>query len=162
VTSPAAYKQDQDVVRVTAASHSLPFTVETMMIQFENVTGSTCDLVLLWDRTAVTIPIRTDVDTKVMAQIDDVIIKDDKPYYTAAVYYMENGKDLNKSLEWFNKAIEKDPNAFFIYYQKARCEAKLGKKQDAITTAQKSIELAKAAKNDDYVTLNEKLIASLK
>jgi hypothetical protein len=38
----------------------------------------------------------------------------------------------------------------------------MGKKEEARTTAMKSIELAKEAKNDDYVALNEKLIATLK
>ena len=96
-----------------------------------------------------------------MAQIDNAMNKDNRPYYSAAFYYLENGKDLNKALEWFNKATEQDPTAFFVYYQKARCEAKLGKKKDAVTSAQKSIELAKVAGNPDYVALNEKLIASL-
>jgi tetratricopeptide (TPR) repeat protein len=75
---------------------------------------------------------------------------------------MENGKDLNQALVWFDKAAELNPTAFFIFYQKARCQVKLGKKQEAIATARKSIELAKIARNDDYVTLNEKLIAGLR
>jgi len=161
VTSPAAYKQDQDVVRVTAQAQQLPFPLETFTILFANITSSTCDLQLIWDNVFVSLPIKTDVDTKIMAQIDNTLKKDSRPYYTAAFYYLENGKDLNQALEWFDKAIAQDPTAFFAVYQKARCQAKLGKKQDAIATAKKGIELAKQAKNDDYVALNEKLIASL-
>ena len=96
------------------------------------------------------------------AEIDEAINKDNKPYFAAAMYYMDNGKDLNKALEWFNKATDANPTAFFIFYQKAKCQAKLGKKQDALTTSQKSLQLSKDAKSDDYVALNEKLIASLK
>jgi hypothetical protein len=40
--------------------------------------------------------------------------------------------------------------------------AQLGKKADAMTASQKSMELAKTAKNPDYVTLNEKLQVTLK
>ena len=36
------------------------------------------------------------------------------------------------------------------------------KKTEAKTTAQKSLELARDAKNDDYVELNKKLLESLK
>jgi hypothetical protein len=162
VTGPAAYKQDQDLVRVSVSPHDLPYSIETMTFVFGNVTPSSCDLQLMWDKTLVTLPIKTEVDTKVMAQIDDIMIKDNRPYFSAAQYYMENGKDLNKALEWFNKAIEHNPDAYFIYYQKARCLALMGKKQDAITIAQKSMELARTAKNDDYVALNQKLIATLK
>jgi hypothetical protein len=37
-----------------------------------------------------------------------------------------------------------------------------GDKAAAVTAANQSIALAKEAKNDDYVALNEKLIATLK
>jgi hypothetical protein len=38
----------------------------------------------------------------------------------------------------------------------------LGKKSEAMTASMKSMELAKEAKNDDYVALNEKLQKDLK
>jgi hypothetical protein len=164
VTSPAAYKQDQDVVRITAEPHQLPFSVETFTFLFANVTSTACELQLIWDNVLVALDIKTDIDTKIMAQIDNTLNKDSRPYYTAAFYYLENGKDLNKALEWFDKALAQDATpggTFFIVYQKARCQAKLGKKQDAIATAKKGIELARQVKNDDFVALNEKLIASL-
>ena len=162
VTNPAAYKQDQDIVRFPAPTNALPFSVNNFTMTIDNITNSSCNLILLWDKTAVALPITTDVDTRIMKQIDETINKDDKPYFNSAMYYLDNQKDLNKALEWFNKAIEQNPEGFFIYYQKARCQAKLGKKQDAIATAQKGIESARAAKNDDYVALNQKLIATLK
>jgi Tfp pilus assembly protein PilF len=88
--------------------------------------------------------------------------KDNKPYFQSAMYYMENGKDLAKANEWLDKAIAQDPSAFWVWHQKANCMAKMGKKPEAVTAANKSIELAKAAKNDDYVALNQKLLATLK
>ncbi len=161
VTSPTAYKPDQDIVRIKARPRQLPFSVETFTILFAEVTSNSCNLQLLWDNTIVMLPITTDVDSKIMTQIDNAMNKDTHPYFTAAFYYLENGKDLNKALEWFDKALAQDPTAFFVAYQKARCQAKMGKKQDAIATAKKGIELAKQANNPDYVALNEKLIASL-
>jgi hypothetical protein len=164
VTSPGAYKADQDIVRVKVKPFELPFPIETFSIFFANVSPSTCDLQLIWENTVVTLPIATDVDSKVMAQIDNAMSKDTHPYFPAALYYLDNGKDLNKALEWFDKAIAQDPSAggsFFIVYQKARCLAKMGRKADAKTTAQKGIELAKQVNNTDYVALNEKLIGTL-
>lgn len=162
VTSPSAYKQDQDVVRVKAKPESLPFPIETFMMVFDDIKPSSMNLVVLWENTVVSLPITADVETKVMAQIDNLMNKDNRPYFNAGMYYMENGKDLNKAVSWFDKAIEQNPKAFWIYHQKANALAKLGKKQDAITSANKSIELAKEAKNDDYVALNQKLLATLK
>jgi tetratricopeptide (TPR) repeat protein len=140
----------------------MPLTVETFMITFDNATSSSIDMVMLWDQTAVSVPIKMEVDAKVMAQINNAMNKDNKPYFQSAMYYMENGKDLNQASAWFDKAIEQNPQAFWIYHQKANCLAKMGKKADAIAMANKSMDMAKAANNPDYVSLNQKLIASLK
>jgi len=162
VTSPAAYKMENDVVRVTAKPTKLEDAVETFTIQFANVKPASMDLQLMWDKVAVTLPITADVDGKIMAQINAAMSADSRPYYAAAAYYLENGKDLNQALAWFDKAVDQAPNAFWIHHQRANTLAKLGKKTEARAAANKSIELAKAAKNDDYVRLNEKLLADLK
>jgi hypothetical protein len=165
ITSPAAYKQENDVVRVKVKPVLVAAAAESFTMQFVNVKATTCELQVQWDKTVVKLPIKTEIDGKIMAQIDEQINgsgdESKKPYFNAALYYMENGKDLNKALEWFTKAADQNAKAFWVLHQKANCEAKLGKKADAIASANKSIELAKEAKNDDYVALNKKLIAKL-
>ena len=106
-------------------------------------------------------PIESDVDAQVMKQIDKAMNNDNRPYYSAAMYYMDNGKDLNKALEWFNKAGDKDPQAFWVQHQKANCLAKLNRKKEAVAAAEKSMALAKEQQNDDYVKLNQDLIKRL-
>jgi Protein of unknown function (DUF2911) len=162
VTSPAAYKQDMDVVRVTAETMKMKDNMESFTMQFADVKTNSCALHIMWEGTAVALPITVDVETKVMAQIDQLMNKDNRPYFNAAMYYMDNGKDLNQALAWFDKGVEMQPAAFWIHHQRANCLAKLGKKEDAKTAAKKSMELATTAKNDDYVKLNEKLLAELK
>jgi hypothetical protein len=162
VTSPAAYKQDQDVARVKVTVDDLPFSLESFLISFNAVHPSSMELLIGWDQTIVRIPITTDIDKKINAQIESLKGKENFPYFNAAVYYLENGKDLNTALGWFNKAAQQSPDAYWVLYQKAKCEAKLGKNKEAIVSANKSIALATTAKNDDYVTLNQKLIAMLK
>lgn len=162
VSSPAAYKEEQDVVRVKSEVMTLPFSIESFSIVTGDLKNNSCNVGLMWDNVYVQFPVTVDVDSKVMKQINDVMEKDNKPYFNAASYYMENGKDLNKALEWFTKAEAANPEAYWVVYQKASCLAKLGKKQEAIAAATKSKEMAVKGKNEDYVTLNEKLIASLK
>ena len=161
VTSPDAYKQDQDVVRVEAKTMNMDESLESFTMQFANVKPNSCELHLMWDKTAVALPITADVEAKVMAQIDQMMNKDTRPYFNAAMYYMDNGKDLNQALSWFDKAVEMQPNAFWMHHQRANCLAKLGKKDEAKASAEKSMALAKEQKNNDYVKLNEKLIAEL-
>ena len=161
VTSPDAYKQDQDVVRVEAKTMNMVENLESFTMQFANVKPNSCELHIMWDKTAVTLPITADVEAKVMAQIDQMMNKDTRPYYNAAMYYMDNGKDLNQALSWFDKAVEMQPTAFWMHHQRANCLAKLGKKDEAKASAEKSMALAKEQKNNDYVKLNEKLLAEL-
>lgn len=156
------YKPEEDVTRFKVKSTSLPKPVETFTMGFEEVKPSSTELQLRWENISVNIPISTDVDSKVMAQINDVMNKDNKPYYQSALYYAENGKDMKQALTWFDKAIEQNPKGYYIYYQKANALVKMGKKEEAKIAAQKSIEVARQEKNDDYVRLNEKLLASLK
>ena len=162
VTGPTDYKQESDAVRVSLKPMKLDETIETFTMQFANIKPGSCDLRMMWDNTRVTLPIKADVETKVLSQIDNLMNKDNRPYFGAAMYYMDNGKDLNQALTWFDKALQQQPNAFWIHHQRANALAKLGKKDDAKAAAQRSIELAKEAKNDDYVRLNEKLLVDLK
>lgn len=125
VTSPADYKAHQDLVRVEAKTMDMEDKIETFTIQFSNIKPSSCELHIMWDKTAVSLPISADVETKVMAQIDQLMNKDNRPYFGAAMYYMDNGKDLNQALAWFDKAVEMQSNAFWIHHQRANCLAKL-------------------------------------
>jgi hypothetical protein len=156
------YKQEDDVARFKVKPMTLNMPVETFTMQFANMKSNSTELHIMWDRTAISVPITMDIDKKVMAQIDNLMNKDNRPYFQSAMYYMESGKDMNKALTWLDKAIEQNPNAFWIHHQRANALAKLGKKDEARAAANKSIELAKVAKNDDYVKLNEKLLADIK
>lgn len=162
VTSPSAYKQDQDVVRVKVNVVDLDFSLESFSILFDNIAPSSMNIMIGWDKKLAMIPVTTEVDSKINAQIESLKGKENFPYFSAAAYYLEKGKDLNTALTWFDKAAQQNPEAFWVLYQKAKCEAKLGKKKEAVETANKSIALATTAKNEDYVALNKKLIASLK
>ena len=161
VTSPDMYKEENDVARVNAKTSTLKDPVETLTFQFANVKPTSTDLLIRWDNISVSLPIAADYDKKLTADIERAL-RDSRPYYQAAMYYVESGKDLNQALTWLNKAIDQNPRAYWVYHQKANVLARLGKKEDAKTAAQKSLDLAREEKNDDYVRLNEKLLETIK
>ncbi len=156
------YKESEDVARFKVKPLKLKTSVESFTIEVADVKFNTANINISWDKTQVSIPVSADIDGKIMAQINENI-KSDKPnYFQAAMYYVQSDRDINQALAWFDKAIEQNPKAFYIYYQKAKALAKAGKNEEAKSTALQSIELAKAANNADYVALNEKLLATLK
>jgi len=163
VTSPDAYKQDQDVVRVKAAVMDLPFSIETFTMSFDDLKSNSLNLGMMWDKVYVSIPVTVDVDSKVMKQIDDAMNKDNRPYFAAAQYYYDNGKDLNKALAWVNKAIEPIPNAQpWVHTLKTRILAKMGKKEEAKIAANNAIRVANEAKFPEFAKQNEDILKELK
>ncbi|MET3126716.1 tetratricopeptide (TPR) repeat protein [Arcicella rosea] len=156
------YKAEEDVAKFKVKPNALAKSIETFTIEIANVNPSSAEIEISWEKTSVSIPVTADIDGKISKAIETAMTVDSRPYFQAASYYFETGKDLNKALAWADKAIEQTPKAFWIMHLKAKIQAKLGNKAVAIETAKKSIELAKEANNMDYVALNEKLIASMK
>lgn len=156
------YKESDDVARFKVKPMALGQAVEMFTMQVANQTANSADIQISWEKTAVNIPVAADIDTKIMANIDQVMNNDTKPYFAAAGYYFEAGKDLPKALAWANKACEQSPKAYWVYHLKAKIQAKMGDAKAAKETAMKSKELAIEGKNDDYVALNDKLMAGLK
>jgi len=156
------YKQADDFLRFKVKPAKTSALTETFTMQFANVTASTAELVLAWENTSLTLHLKTDVETRVMANIDEAMKGEKKPYFAAAQYYYENNKDINKALEWINEADKAAPKAYYVKYWKARIQLKKGDKAGAIATAKEGVALAKEAKTDEYVRLNQSVIAQAK
>ncbi len=155
------YKAEEDVARFKANVTPLPFSIESFTMIISDVMPTSANIQILWENTMVNFAVVADIDSKIMKSIDAAMNVDNRPYFAAASYYFEAGKDMPKALEWVNKAIDAQPSAYWMVHLKAKIQAKMGDKAGAKVTALKGIELAKAGKNDDYVALNEKLIATL-
>jgi hypothetical protein len=147
---------------VTSATASLFYTVETFTIDINNIKPTEADVILRWDRTEVSFKVKAEIDEKIMTAIDKEMAADKRPYFAAANYYYENGKDLNKALEWANIAIASRPEAFWMTHTKAKILNKLKDYNGAIAAAELSMAKAKESSSDDYVKMNEKLIAEIK
>ena len=162
-----AYKYDakDDVLRVQVTPVSLAQAVETFTIDINDIRDESATLNLIWEKTRVPVKLEVDVTSKVVAQIDAAMASDGKkPYAEAAMFYLDHNLDLKKAAGWMDAALAEQPNAFWLFYHKARLLAKMGDKTGAIAAAKSSIDLvAKSTgpEKDEYTRLNEALIASL-
>ncbi|MEB2775402.1 DUF2911 domain-containing protein [Algoriphagus sp. D3-2-R+10] len=159
------YDQSEDILRFKVQPAKLSKKSETFEISFANMTDTGSDISLKWEKTKVDFRIETEVDPLVMAQIKEYVIDGDSAdpslLYSAASYYYTNSKDLNQAYNWINESVEEDPK-YWTMHLKAKIAAALGKKTEAVETAEEAIDLAEEAGNPDYVGLNERLIKSLK
>lgn len=155
-----SYLEKTPAAIVTVKTMTLPMTVENFFVTVADIDGGNAILELLWDKTLVPISIETEVDAVVMSSIDKILAGPTTgDYYAAGTYYYNSGKDLNKALEYIQKATHSDSPKFWQLRMEAEVLAKMGKHKDAIKVANKSIDLAKKAGNDDYVKINTKNIA---
>lgn len=159
----AGYNTADDVARFKVPAYNMDRLVHTFTIEIANITYNSCKLELMWERTKIVIPVIAHNEARLNASIDKAINNPNIPYFQAANYYFETNQNLDKANTYVDKALEQNPKAFYMWYLKARIEAKLGHKHEAIEAAHKSIEAAKgSAFEQDYVHNNEKLIAELK
>jgi tetratricopeptide (TPR) repeat protein len=158
----ADYKVENEVLRMKVLPTAYLEKVETFTINLNDITPTSTTLELIWDKTKVPVKITTEIDAKVMKSIETTVVNDSRPYYQAASYYLDNNKDLNQALVWVNKALEQNPKAFYMMMTKAKIELKLQNKTAAIASAEKTILLAKDAKNEDFVKMAETFIAENK
>jgi len=116
----------------------------------------------LWDKTIVSISIKANFKDKVRAQIEAAMKTDKKPYWQAAQFYNEYDKNLPLALENCTKAIEANNKAYWMWIYKAKIQKETGDKAGALASSNKSLELAKEDKNDDYVKINVDFQKTLK
>ena len=145
------YKKENDALRVKAkpmmADH-----VERLMIGFTGLENAAANLTVRWEKLSVSVPFTVDVDAKAMVNIEKAISEakpdDFRVYRNAANYCSESGKDLEQGLKWIEKSIS-IKESWYSYWVKADVLAGLKKYEDAIASAQKSIEMGEAAAKED-------------
>ncbi|MDF2438946.1 MAG: hypothetical protein K0Q95_3322 [Bacteroidota bacterium] len=158
----ADYKKENELARFSVKPKAMSDKKETFTIDIADMTANSANIELVWENTRVAFNVTTDIDSKIMKNIEANVIGDNRPYFQAATYYYENNKDLAKALEWSDKAIATNPKAYWMLLLKAKIQAKQGDKKGAVTTAEQVVKLATEGKNDDYVTMANKLIAENK
>ena len=158
---PQKWDEAKVAATATAQAFPMPMSVETFTMSFDNVKNDEASLGIIWENTYVSVPIKFPTDAMVVDNIENVMNGPSSgDYYSAAVYYLEADKDINKAKTWIDKAIEmREQPAFWYYRQQSLIYAKSGDKKGAIKAAQKSYELAEAAGNADYMALNKKSLA---
>ncbi len=156
------YKESLDVVRFRIESEKMKTKMETFTIDFSDITPEICSMNIRWEKTMIAIPVVTNFKDKVRMQIEAAMKTDKKPYWQAAQFYYEYDKNLVQALANVTSAIEENKEAFWMWLYKAKIQKDIGDKTGAMESSRRSMELAAAAKNDDYVKMNKDLQKTLK
>ncbi len=154
------YTDKTPVLQTKVAAQDAGRKVETFAIDINNISNESATIDLIWDNVLVSIPIKVEVDSRVMAAIDKAMAgpsSDD--YYAAASYYHDAGKDLAQALVWIRKAnSDKDDQKFWMVRKEAQILADMGNYKAAIEAANRSKDLAEKADYEPYIRMNEESI----
>lgn len=155
--TPREWDDSKVAVKTTVETIQIPMDIETFTITIDDLTSNGANLGLMWEKVYVGIPFTVPADSAVMKDIETTLAGPGAgDYYTAAVYYLSEDKDISKAKEWMEKAMSmtKEPR-FWQLRQQSLIYAKAGDKKAAIETAKKSLAASETAGNDDYVKMNK-------
>lgn len=164
------YKAEDDLLRFTVPAQKTQKQVETMTIGFSDLTWKGANVNISWENTLVSFNLEhAGIADQIMASINTTLGGGEasaNDYFAAATFMYNTDQDLEKAAKWVNTAVEKyeaqNRNVFWVYHQKAKILSALGNYSEAIKAAEKSKEMAREANNQDYIKLNDKVIAEWK
>lgn len=154
--TPENWNEKNAVLTTNIDTKILNAAVESFTIGINNLENNSANLELSWEKTMVAIKFEVPTQKTAMASIEKVLAGPTAgDYFSSAQYFLQSNGDMNKALEYINKALELNKDKPYWYSrQKSLIQAKLGDKKGAIETAKISMEAAKIGKNDDYVKMN--------
>lgn len=154
---PQDWQDSKVALEATATVQEMPMTMHTFTILIDELQNDSAVLNIIWENTIVTLPFEVPTNERAMASIERVMNGPSaNDYFAAATYYHDEKIDLNKAYEWIKKAVDMgEDDAFWVIRRKALIEADMGKKNEAIATAKRSLAAAEKAGNKDYVKMNK-------
>lgn len=153
---PEKFEESKVAARTNVKPVMLNRNVETFSIGINDLHNDGGTIEIAWEKTLVPIPFTVPTQKTALASIEKTLAGPSKQdYFQAAQYYYQSNMEMNKALEYINKATEGNDAPFWMLRQKSLIQAKAGDKKGAIATAKQSLEAAKKANNADYVKLNE-------
>lgn len=155
---PSDFSKEKVALKVIAKTEKTPLTVENFTIAMEKITINGAVLILSWDNVQATFPFSVDTDAKMKLNIAKVLSGPTaNDFYRAADYLLNSNGDMNAALSYMKKAVDLYGNKvpFHVYRKLALIQANLGDYNAAIESAEKSTKLAREAKNNEYVKMNE-------
>ncbi len=154
--TPAELDDEKVIAKATAEVYTMPEDVQTFTISIDDLHNNGATLGMMWEKTYVGVPFSVPTAAKADKSIETVLSgPSGNDYFAAANYYYSEKKDMQKAKEWIDKAVATNDKAFWMMRQQSLIYAELGDKAGAIKAAKKSLEVAEAAGNADYVKMNK-------
>ncbi|MEZ4902918.1 MAG: DUF2911 domain-containing protein [Spirosomataceae bacterium] len=152
-TAPEQYKPADDVARVMVPVVPTSST-ESFMIGFSNITDSTANLDIMWDKVKVSPKLMVSTTKVVESAIDKAAEASANNMNAGANYLLSKGMNLQKALGMINQAVAYK-ETFRNLWTKAQILGKLGNFAEAAPAAKKALELGQASNDPSFSFFKE-------
>lgn len=138
-----SYDESKDVLRVKAKPETAEHR-EWMGFEINDLSADTAKVVLRWEKVAVPFTVDAKTTERTMTALKNAMNPDWRTPFQAASFAFENkGAATDQEIsDWLNKSLAINENANNLYL-KARFLERLGKKAEAIKTAEQAIAVAR-------------------
>ena len=148
------FDKSKVIARVSSDFIDLSNIVETFTISFENISNNGSTLNIMWDNKLAIYNIDALTKDKMINNINYVMNNNPSSgdYSRAAMYYFEEDIDIEKAMEWINKAYKDSDNLRYWHLRyKALIYEKAGKLNKALEYAESGYKRAIKSKAVDGI-----------
>jgi len=158
---PSDWDENKVVVRQKFTPIKLENKMESFKFALDDLTNNSFTLGIAWGYFYLPVEIKLPTTSIVMSSIEEVL-KDptSSDLYKAAVYLLQENRDLRMAKEWMNQSIAMMENPrFYQLRQQSLIYAALKDYKMAIKVAKSSLEKSILAGNADYEKMNQDSIS---
>ncbi len=159
---PKNWDSEKIALQTTVPTIELNRDVETLTINIDNIKESSANLVIMWERTYVTIPIEFNFLDVLEKTTKAELNRNADDFHIAAVNYYERDYNLVQAKIWMEHAIYlREKPDFWDYREYSVILSKLKEYDEAIKAAKYCIELSnqeKSAQRDVAIKLSKESI----
>lgn len=140
------FVKENEVLRIKVKP-AMNSHVERLQFTFDDVDENSAVVSLAWEKLKVSFKVETETQEQTLAKARKSV--DWGTPMSAAQYCLQNNVNLDEAMNWINASVSINEN-YWNMRIKAQLQAKLGKKNDAVATLQKAIDLGSKMENAPF------------
>ncbi|MCU0449665.1 MAG: DUF2911 domain-containing protein [Bernardetiaceae bacterium] len=151
------FKEENNVLTIRAKPRKIPFK-ETFEISLENLGRNSAELLISWEKLAIPLVIKVDVDRKANENLDAAVRNAGENWRVLAncvEYCLRNNLRLGEARQWVDRCItlhdQQNAKNFFPFWLKADLLALDNDFAGAVKMAEKSLQFGLAEQGDRFI-----------
>jgi hypothetical protein len=146
VNDPSNFDEKKEVLRLKVKPVENPFS-ERMIFTFSDMTDNSAMVNLIWEKIKVSFKVETETQDLTLSKARKMV--DWNTPFQAAQYCLTNNVNLDEAIKWIEASTLLNEN-YWNMRIKARLLEKVGRKNEAVSIMERTVELGNAMKDKPF------------